>query len=101
MERSECKRRCRAMDNVARTNGGPALGRLLRRRATVKRRRERLLTMNTEDEIAIFFARWLKAPQRIGAVAPSSRFLARPMATQIDLRPPEPAIQLGGGTGSV
>ncbi len=97
------------MDSVASTNGRPALGRLLRRRATVKRRRERLLTLNTEDEIAIFFARWLKAPQRIGAVAPSSRFLARAMATQVDLRRPEPVIlrrpepviELGGGTGSV
>ncbi len=89
------------MDNAASTNGGPALGRLMRRRATVNRRRERLLAMNTEDEVAIFFARWLKAPQRIGAVAPSSRFLARAMATQVDLRRPEPVIELGGGTGSV
>src|SRR5260370_41859302 len=101
MERMEGKRRCRVMDSVASTNGRPTLGRLLRRRATVKRRRERLLTLNTEDEIAIFFARWLKAPQRIGAVAPSSRFLARAMGSQVALRRPEPVIELGGGTGCV
>jgi phosphatidylethanolamine/phosphatidyl-N-methylethanolamine N-methyltransferase len=89
------------MDNAGRTHAGPALGRLLRRRGTAKRRRDRLLTLNTEDEIAIFFARWLRAPQRIGAVAPSSRFLARAMATQVDLHRPEPVIELGGGTGSV
>src|SRR5258708_39786197 len=79
----------------------PPLSRLLRRRAAVKRRRERIKDISPEDEVAIFFTRWLKAPQRIGAVAPSSRFLARAMATQVDLRRTEPVIELGGGTGSV
>ena len=79
----------------------PSLSRLLRRRAAVKRRRERLKGLSPEDEAAIFFTRWLKAPHRIGAVAPSSRFLARAMATQVDLRRPGPVIELGGGTGSV
>src|SRR6266849_4533708 len=79
----------------------PALSRLLRRRAVVKRRRERIKDVSPEDEVAIFFTRWLKAPHHIGAVAPSSRFLARAMATQVDLRRAEPVIELGGGTGSV
>src|SRR6266404_5948138 len=79
----------------------PPLSRLLRRRAAVKRRRERIKNISPEDEVAIFFTRWLKAPHHIGAVAPSSRFLARAMATQVDLRRAEPVIELGGGTGSV
>ena len=79
----------------------PPLTRLLRRRALVNRRRERNKDAGPEDEVAIFFTRWLKAPHRIGAVAPSSRFLARAMAAQVDLRRAGPVIELGGGTGSV
>ena len=79
----------------------PPLTRLLRRGALLKRRRERNKDAGPEDEVAIFFTRWLKAPHRIGAVAPSSRFLARAMATQVDLRRAGPVIELGGGTGSV
>jgi phosphatidylethanolamine/phosphatidyl-N-methylethanolamine N-methyltransferase len=73
----------------------------LRRRAVMKRRRERSGSMSAEEEVAIFFTSWLKAPHRIGAVAPSSRYLARAMATQVDLGRLEPVIELGGGTGSV
>jgi phosphatidylethanolamine/phosphatidyl-N-methylethanolamine N-methyltransferase len=89
------------MDNAVMGRAVPSLSRLLRRRAAVKRRRERLKGLSPEDEAAIFFTRWLKAPHRIGAVAPSSRFLARAMATQVDLRRSGPVIELGGGTGSV
>ncbi len=48
----------------------------------------------------LFLARWLKAPHRIGALFPASRYLARAMAEQIA---PEAGlvIELGGGTGSV
>lgn len=48
----------------------------------------------------LFLARWLKAPHKVGALAPASRHLARAMAEQIA---PEEAlvIELGGGTGSV
>jgi phosphatidylethanolamine/phosphatidyl-N-methylethanolamine N-methyltransferase len=48
----------------------------------------------------LFFARWLKAPHKIGALVPASRHLARAMAGQIT---PEAGlvIELGGGTGSV
>ena len=52
-----------------------------------------------EARAALFLARWLKAPHRIGAVG--SRGLARAMARQIDLNAGEPVIELGGGTGSI
>jgi len=54
-----------------------------------------------EPEVAIFFGRWLRAPHHIGAVAPSSRYLARAMAKQVDLAGTDIVVELGGGTGSV
>jgi phosphatidylethanolamine/phosphatidyl-N-methylethanolamine N-methyltransferase len=54
-----------------------------------------------EAQAALFLARWLKAPHRIGAVAPASRGLARAMVRQIDLNAAEPVIELGGGTDSI
>jgi phosphatidylethanolamine/phosphatidyl-N-methylethanolamine N-methyltransferase len=55
----------------------------------------------TDPEVAVFLGRWLKAPHRIGALAPSSRYLARAMARQIDPRHARLVIELGGGTGSI
>ncbi len=49
----------------------------------------------------LFLARWLKAPHRIGALTPSSRYLARAMARQIDIRHSKLVVELGGGTGSI
>jgi phosphatidylethanolamine/phosphatidyl-N-methylethanolamine N-methyltransferase len=48
----------------------------------------------------LFLARWLRAPHRIGALAPAGRHLARAMAEQIT---PEAdlVIELGGGTGNI
>lgn len=48
----------------------------------------------------LFFARWLAAPHKVGALIPASRYLARAMAEQIV---PESGlvIELGAGTGSV
>ena len=54
-----------------------------------------------EGALGLFLSRWVKAPHRIGAVAPSSRQLARAMARQIDLAGDGPIIELGGGTGSI
>lgn len=54
-----------------------------------------------EPELAIFLARWLKAPHRIGALAPSSRYLAGAMARQVDIRQARLVVELGGGTGSI
>jgi len=54
-----------------------------------------------EAEIALFLGRWVKAPHRIGALAPSSRYLARAMARQVDPRQARVVVELGGGTGSI
>jgi phosphatidylethanolamine/phosphatidyl-N-methylethanolamine N-methyltransferase len=54
-----------------------------------------------QPEAAVFFGRWLRAPHHIGAVAPSSRYLARAMAKQVDLGGTDMVVELGGGTGSV
>jgi len=62
----------------------------------------RLVLLDEADkEAALFFVRWLKAPHRIGAVAPSSRHLARAIAQEVADVGPGPVIELGGGTGSV
>ena len=54
-----------------------------------------------DPEVALFLGRWLKAPHRIGALAPSSRYLARAMAREIDARHARLVVELGGGTGSI
>jgi phospholipid N-methyltransferase len=47
----------------------------------------------------IFFRSWLRDPFRVAAVAPSSRWLARLMAT--GLTPESCVIELGAGTGTL
>ncbi len=54
-----------------------------------------------EREAALFLSRWIKAPHLIGALAPSSRGLARAMAEQIDVAEDGVVVELGGGTGSI
>jgi phosphatidylethanolamine/phosphatidyl-N-methylethanolamine N-methyltransferase len=54
-----------------------------------------------DPEMALFLGRWLKAPHRIGALAPSSRYLGQAMARQVDLRQARLVVELGGGTGSI
>lgn len=61
----------------------------------------RLGGLHRHWEHAVFFRRWLAAPLHIGAIMPSSRYLARAVARQIDLNSSLPVIELGGGTGSV
>ena len=64
--------------------------------------RKRLVLLDEDDkETALFFLRWLRAPTRIGAVAPSSRQLGRAMARQVAGGGTDPVIELGGGTGSI
>ncbi len=53
-----------------------------------------------EDE-ARFLRSWLERPLVTGAVTPSSRMLARTMASYVDPRMPGPVIELGPGTGPV
>ncbi|MBU3656245.1 MAG: hypothetical protein FGM23_07820, partial [Alphaproteobacteria bacterium] len=48
-----------------------------------------------------FFAKWLRRPYAIGAVAPSSRWLAAAMVDNLPkLSPDEWVVELGGGTGA-
>jgi phosphatidylethanolamine/phosphatidyl-N-methylethanolamine N-methyltransferase len=54
-----------------------------------------------EVSTVLFLSRWLKAPHRIGALAPSGPNLARAMARQIDPAGEDFVIALGGGTGSI
>jgi phosphatidylethanolamine/phosphatidyl-N-methylethanolamine N-methyltransferase len=54
-----------------------------------------------DTEAALFLARWLKAPHRIGALAPSGPHLARAMVRQVNIRQAQLVIELGGGTGSI
>jgi phosphatidylethanolamine/phosphatidyl-N-methylethanolamine N-methyltransferase len=48
-----------------------------------------------------FFLMWLRRPQRMGAVVPSSQALARAMVEGIDPDAPGAVVELGGGTGSI
>lgn len=50
---------------------------------------------------AMFLAVWARAPRAVGALFPSSRFLARRIAAQVDVHRPGWVIELGAGTGSV
>jgi len=66
---------------------------------TMKKIRPNLNRMRLPPE-GLFFARWLAAPNKVGALIPASKHLARAMAEQIA---PEAGlvVELGGGTGSV
>jgi phosphatidylethanolamine/phosphatidyl-N-methylethanolamine N-methyltransferase len=75
-----------------------ALDRALLRRSVRPRGRRRV---RPEQEAAVFLARWLKSPQFIGAVTPSSRGLARAMAREVLPHGTGFVVELGGGTGSI
>ncbi|HUC60949.1 MAG TPA: hypothetical protein VMF53_03250 [Alphaproteobacteria bacterium] len=49
----------------------------------------------------LFLRRWVRAPLRIGAVAPSGPALGRLMAHQVDPRGAGPVVELGPGTGAI
>ncbi|MBM3382808.1 MAG: methyltransferase domain-containing protein [Betaproteobacteria bacterium] len=44
---------------------------------------------------------FIRSPQQIGAVVPSSRFLARRMMDTLDLRRTQTIVELGAGTGAI
>jgi phosphatidylethanolamine/phosphatidyl-N-methylethanolamine N-methyltransferase len=48
----------------------------------------------------LFLSQWLARPREIGAISPSSPFLARAMVSQV-LSVSGPIIELGAGTGSI
>jgi phosphatidylethanolamine/phosphatidyl-N-methylethanolamine N-methyltransferase len=52
------------------------------------------------DEVH-FIRSWLEKPLAIGAVAPSSKLLARTMAAYVDPASSGPVVELGPGTGPV
>jgi phosphatidylethanolamine/phosphatidyl-N-methylethanolamine N-methyltransferase len=64
------------------------------------RRFEERNGIRIDDEFH-FFRCWMEKPLAIGAVTPSSRALARTMASYVDPDIPGPVIELGPGTGPV
>jgi phosphatidylethanolamine/phosphatidyl-N-methylethanolamine N-methyltransferase len=56
---------------------------------------------DADNDLALFLSRWIRAPLRIGALAPSSPHLGREMARAIDARAATRVIELGGGTGRI
>lgn len=54
---------------------------------------------HTSDDFGTFIKNWLQSPRTVGAVAPSSRLLARLMAK--GLRPGARVVELGAGTGTL
>ncbi len=51
-------------------------------------------------EAALFLKRFLQHPRTVGAIAPSSRYLARTMVKEVDFRPGVRVVEFGPGTGS-
>jgi len=49
----------------------------------------------------VFLTRMVRAPRRTGAIAPSSRFLARAMAAEVEVHRAGHVIELGAGNGVV
>jgi phosphatidylethanolamine/phosphatidyl-N-methylethanolamine N-methyltransferase len=47
-----------------------------------------------------FITEFLRAPSRVGAIAPSSKGLARMMVSAVDARTPSVVVEFGPGTGS-
>jgi phosphatidylethanolamine/phosphatidyl-N-methylethanolamine N-methyltransferase len=61
---------------------------------------ERKKGIGLDDEVR-FLRSWLERPLSIGAVAPSSKVLARAMAGYVDPDSDGPVVELGPGTGPV
>lgn len=64
------------------------------------RRFEQKNGIRLDDEVR-FIRSWIEKPLAIGAVTPSSRILARTMASFVTPEVPGPVIELGPGTGPV
>jgi phosphatidylethanolamine/phosphatidyl-N-methylethanolamine N-methyltransferase len=61
---------------------------------------ERKKGIRLDDEVR-FLRSWLERPLSIGAVTPSSKVLARAMASYVDPHSNGPVVELGPGTGPV
>jgi phosphatidylethanolamine/phosphatidyl-N-methylethanolamine N-methyltransferase len=49
----------------------------------------------------LFIGAWVRSPRSMGSVTPSSRFLGRKIAQQVDVHLPGWVIELGAGTGTI
>lgn len=49
----------------------------------------------------MFLGAWVRSPRSMGSVAPSSRFLGRKIAKQINAHQPGWVVELGAGTGTI
>jgi phosphatidylethanolamine/phosphatidyl-N-methylethanolamine N-methyltransferase len=56
--------------------------------------------IDLNDEVR-FIGSWIKKPLDVGAVAPSSKLLARTMASYVDPHGTGPVVELGPGTGPI
>ncbi|MEW6766676.1 MAG: rRNA adenine N-6-methyltransferase family protein [Pseudomonadota bacterium] len=56
--------------------------------------------LRLDDEVR-FLRSWIETPLRMGAVMPSSKFLARAVARYVDIHSSAPVIELGPGTGAI
>lgn len=68
---------------------------------SVKSAVRRKPSLRALDDQVRFLKSWLGNPLKTGAVAPSSKYLARAMAEMVDPSLPGPVIELGPGTGVV
>ncbi len=56
---------------------------------------------NSATENEVFFKHWLRSPKSMGSIIPSSMYLARALAAEVDWEPGSHVIELGGGTGAI
>src|SRR6202007_2198326 len=56
--------------------------------------------LRLDDEVR-FLRSWIEKPLHMGAVMPSSKFLARTMAQYVDVDSDAPVVELGPGTGAI
>jgi phosphatidylethanolamine/phosphatidyl-N-methylethanolamine N-methyltransferase len=61
---------------------------------------EQKRSIRLDDEVS-FLRSWIERPLTIGAVTPSSKLLARKMASYVDPESDGPVVELGPGTGPV
>lgn len=59
------------------------------------------VTARIGGETELFFKRWLNRPKGMGSVVPSSRMLARAIASRVAWREGEVVVELGAGTGAI
>jgi phosphatidylethanolamine/phosphatidyl-N-methylethanolamine N-methyltransferase len=58
-------------------------------------------TRPAAKENELFFRQWLRSPKSMGAVAPSSKILARAVTEAVVWQPGQTVVDLGAGTGAI